>query len=226
MSDIAELEARLAGAIDRMGAAHDRAQQMLLAARLRIAELEEENDALLTELDRVREAASAIIPADEALLDELRGAAAAEAEAAERARAEVAALNDELAAERDNTAAMAREADLGRAALEGVSAELAALKARDRLEALESGLIAEETVARITDLERITEQLRLVNAQLRQNNAALRRAHEAGLPDASLVNDGLRAELEAVTAARTADRAEIESILAALKPLVEETEDA
>jgi len=63
MSDIAELEARLAGAIDRMGAAYDQTQQQLLAARLRIAALEEENNALLTELDRVREAASAIIPA-------------------------------------------------------------------------------------------------------------------------------------------------------------------
>lgn len=224
MSDITELEARLAGAIDRMGAAHDRAQQQLLAARMRIAALEEENNALLTELDRVREAASAIIPADDALLDDLRNAAVAEAEAAERARSEAVALSNELAAERDNVAALAREAEAGRTALEGISAELSALKARDRLEALESGIIAEETVARISELEQVTEQLRLVNAQLRQNNAALRRAHEAGLPDAHLVNDGLRAELEAVTAARAADRVEIESILAALRPLVEETE--
>ena len=224
MSDIAELEARLAGAIDRMGAAYDQTQQQLLAARMRIAALEEENNALLTELDRVREAASAIIPADDALLDDLRNAAAAEAEAAERARAEAAALTNDLAAERDTVAAIGREADACRAALEGVSAELAALKARDRLEALEAGIIAEETVSRISELEQVTEQLRLVNAQLRQNNAALRRAHEAGLPDAGLVNDALRAELEAVTAARAADRAEIESILAALRPLVEETE--
>ena len=214
MSDIAELEARLAGAIDRMGAAYDQTQQQLLAARMRIAALEEENNALLTELDRVREAASAIIPADDALLDDLRNAAAAEA----------AALTNDLAAERDTVAAIGREADACRAALEGVSAELAALKARDRLEALEAGIIAEETVSRISELEQVTEQLRLVNAQLRQNNAALRRAHEAGLPDAGLVNDALRAELEAVTAARAADRVEIESILAALRPLVEETE--
>lgn len=224
MSDIAELEARLAGAIDRMGAAHDRTQQQLHVARLRIAGLEEENTALLTELDRVREAASAIVPADEALIAELRGAIAAEAEVARQVRDEVEALKGELAAERDNTAAMAREAESGRAALEGVSAELVALKARDRLEALESGAITEEMLSRVSELETAVAQLQLVNAQLRRNNAALRRAHEAGLPDAGLVNDGLRAELEAVNAARAADRAEIESILAALKPLVEETE--
>ena len=79
---------------------------------------------------------------------------------AEMARAEAVALSNELAAERDTVAALGREAEGARAALEGVSAELAALKARDRLEALESGLIAEETVARISELEQVTEQLR------------------------------------------------------------------
>ena len=64
------------------------------------------------------------------------------------------------------------------------------------------------------------DQLRHANAQLRTNNSALRDAHASGVTDPEMINAGLSAELEALKATRAADRAEIDSVLAALKPLL------
>lgn len=120
------------------------------------------------------------------------------------------------------------------AAIAALTAEIAALKghiaARDggeRLGAIQSGDMIETLQSRVSELEAATQSLRQVNAQLRNNNAALREAHLAALPDADLVNDGLKAELEALRATQMADRAEIDSVLTALRPLLEgETTDA
>ncbi|MCA8880942.1 MAG: hypothetical protein KDA73_13530 [Rhodobacteraceae bacterium] len=223
MSDISEHEARLIGALDRMSAAFESVRQKLVHAQARAAELETQNADLASELDTVKEALAKV---DETAIDALKVELAVTSGAAEAARAEAEDLTGLLAAERDTLSHLKREAESDRAALDTIASELTALKARDRLEALQSGAIAEETVRRLSDLEARLQQVQVVNAQLRQNNAALRRAHQEGISDAGLVNEGLQVELDALSAARAADRAEIESILAALKPLVEETEDA
>ena len=64
-------------------------------------------------------------------------------------------------------------------------------------------------------------QLRDLNAQLRENNSALREANAQGVGNADLINASLGSQLAAVTARRDADRAELDAILADLKPLAE-----
>ncbi|GKY87968.1 hypothetical protein [Sinisalibacter aestuarii] len=61
-----------------------------------------------------------------------------------------------------------------------------------------------------------------VNAELRENNAALRDAIAAGLAEPHLVNKSMMAELEALRAAQGADRAELDAVLGELGALVAE----
>ena len=89
----------------------------------------------------------------------------------------------------------------------------------------------ETTVAQLERrLARLTEQLDLqslemlrlkkANARLIEVNAGLRAAQAESFPDATLVNRSISAELEALQAERRAEMAEMEEILAELKPLV------
>lgn len=82
----------------------------------------------------------------------------------------------------------------------------------------------ERRLARLTeqlDLQSL-EMLRLkrANAKLMESNNALREAQIEGFPDATLINKSISAELEALQAERRAEMAEMEEILAELKPLV------
>lgn len=70
------------------------------------------------------------------------------------------------------------------------------------------------------------EQLKIVNGRLRRNNRALRDANEKGVGDPELINDSMVVELDALRARRQQDRAELDSILSELKPLVEGNADA
>ncbi len=90
----------------------------------------------------------------------------------------------------------------------------------------------ESTVAKLTEeverLRTVLEQgegglarLRKVNAELRNNNAALRDAVAQGLAEPHLVNKSMMAELEALRAAQAADRTELDAVLAELAPLLE-----
>ena len=74
--------------------------------------------------------------------------------------------------------------------------------------------------------DQLTAQFRRVNAQLRQNNLMLRDANARGLPDAHLINKAMLTELKSIRASRDADRAEIDAVLAGLKPYFEEGADA
>lgn len=82
----------------------------------------------------------------------------------------------------------------------------------------------ERRLARMTeqlDLQSL-EMLRLkkANAKLIESNTALREAQVEAFPDATLINKSISAELEALQAERRAEMAEMEEILAELKPLV------
>jgi chromosome segregation ATPase len=200
MADLSELEQRLTAAIDRMRAAHQSTRTALGTARARIAELEA----------AVRDAPGED-PVTAAALDE--------------AGAEIARLRAALEAERAQGADLAEQAAADRAALAAARDEAAALRAAGRLGHVRDSA-DDAAVTRQAEMEQALDRLRAVNAQLRQNNAALRRAHADGLADPDLVNHGLQLEIDALSAARAADRAEIDSILAALQPIVEETEDA
>ncbi len=81
-----------------------------------------------------------------------------------------------------------------------------------------------EEVTRLRDLlaeeEIAVGRLREMNGALRDNNDALRAAISAGVAEPHLVNKSMMAELEALRAAQTADRAELDAVLGELGPLV------
>jgi uncharacterized sporulation protein YeaH/YhbH (DUF444 family) len=82
----------------------------------------------------------------------------------------------------------------------------------------------ERRLARLTeqlDLQSL-EMLRLkkANGKLIEANTALRESQLAGVLESTVVNRSMAAELEALQAARRAEMAEMEEILAELKPLL------
>ena len=199
MADLSELEQRLAAALGRMRSAHQAMRGALAAAQARIAALD--------------------VPAP---TDAAQGETLA---ALDAAAAEIARLRAALDAERAEAQALAEQAAADRAALMAARNAATTQHAAERLDQI--GQASDDSGrAHLMQLEQSLDRLRAVNAQLRQNNAALRRAHADGVADPDLVNTGLQLEIDALTAARAADRAEIASILAALQPIVEETEDA
>ncbi len=125
---------------------------------------------------------------------------------------EVAALNEALEAER--------------AANEQLEERVRAIKERQekvvgRLEAEVAGL-----KAAVAERDAAFEGLRAANDRLRENNLALREAILSGSPDADLVNRAMAHELDGLRAARAADRAELDLIIAELRPHFEETAHA
>ncbi|NNE87556.1 MAG: hypothetical protein HKN27_05725 [Silicimonas sp.] len=66
------------------------------------------------------------------------------------------------------------------------------------------------------------QQMRAVNASLRETNTALRDANAKGLPEPKLIDQSMSSELESLRAARAAQQAEIEEILATLEPVLKE----
>ncbi len=74
----------------------------------------------------------------------------------------------------------------------------------------------------LTSRDAEMQQLRSVNEELRTSNGALREANAKGLGDSDLVNAAMVTEIESLRAARAAERAEIEDILATLEPVLKE----
>jgi len=70
------------------------------------------------------------------------------------------------------------------------------------------------------------QRMRKTVIQLRETLRGLREAQVAALPDAGLVHGALIAELEALRTERHADLIEMEAIIAELKPLTAEVQDA
>lgn len=79
--------------------------------------------------------------------------------------------------------------------------------------------------AELQDLDVNLQRLRASNEQLRDMNAKLRSALTVGL-DPELLNESMQAEIEALHTLRAADAAEVNAILAELKPLIEEANHA
>jgi len=136
------------------------------------------------------------------------------AKALERLRAD--------AGEDDGAADLAAELEAERAANAQLEERVRAIK--EKQETMIAGLEAE--VARLRESARArdaeAQTVRKVNAALRRSNVALREANAQGLADPHLVNAGMQSELESLRAARAADRAEVDEILAVLEPVLKE----
>ena len=66
------------------------------------------------------------------------------------------------------------------------------------------------------------QQMRSVNAALRETNGKLRDANAKGVGDAGLIDQAMSSELESLRVARSAQQAQIEEILATLEPVLKE----
>lgn len=148
-----------------------------------------------------------------------RDALQAELDAEKQGRAQdlevMSALKAEVDAARDEKAAMAEAL---RVASEGKDVEVAALT-----QAAASQAASHQEQIRKLDEE--LQRLRASNAQMREMNTQLREAVTAGLAP-ELIADAAAAEVAAMQAQRSAEAAEIDTLLASLKPLLQEAEDA
>jgi chromosome segregation ATPase len=160
-------------------------------------------------------------------------AARAEAEAA-RTEAETSggaaldSLRQELEDERLVTAQMEERIKVLHARLEEKEAALAALHEGQGAQDAPDGEDGRD--AALARLDADLQALRAANEQLRQSNAALREAHAAGVTDEGAINAAMQAELDALRAARAADRDEVAAVLAEIDSAVagatDQTEDA
>ena len=112
-----------------------------------------------------------------------------------------------------------------RAANVELVARVQALKERQdtQIKTLTDSIEKQRTQFAALDVE--MQNLRKANADLRATNEKLRIAVTEGA-DKELVEAAITAELTAIAAERSAESAEIDAILAQLKPLIEETPSA
>lgn len=204
MGDITEYERRIAVALDRIARGLDRVGGAAAAgddgAQEQIQALEEALDA-----ERRSTAGLAQMLADrDAELAELRRALAAGG--APQEGADTAGLHEALEAERASNAQLVERV---RSIKEKQDHTIGTLEKRvARLsEQLEAGGVE-------------GRRLRRVNGQLRESNQQLRHAVATGLADPGMIDHALKAELEALQALRAAEAAEMDEILAELKPLI------
>lgn len=125
---------------------------------------------------------------------------------------EIAALRAELEEER-----------LANAQLEE---RVRVLKRRQEVQAANLQTEQATTREKLSQLDQELTRLRRANDQLQVSNDALRTANESGLSEPHLMNTSMMSELEAMRAARQADRAEAEAIKVALMPLLSDASRA
>ncbi len=95
---------------------------------------------------------------------------------------------------------------------------------REKLDATVGALESkvERLTGQLTAATEDVERLKRLNGELADSNRALAAAAEAGVADPGLIDRAMRTELAALRAARQAEIAEMDGILAELKPLIGE----
>lgn len=140
------------------------------------------------------------------------------------ARIETAVGSMQVAAEPTEDLSAALEAE--RAA--NAQLEERVLAIQEKQNALVNALQSE--IAELRDAlgarDEAVKLVRQMNGKLRKTNRALRQAAARGLADAALVNTSLEAEIENLRGLQAADRAEIDELVSAITPFVEEAERA
>lgn len=98
---------------------------------------------------------------------------------------------------------------------------LAEALADNETDASKPGIDLAEGRTVLDDLARRLRRLRVTIRELRSSNQQLRESAEKGLSDPALINQALQAELNDLRAERDAEKAEIDAILAVLRPLLD-----
>lgn len=119
-----------------------------------------------------------------------------------------AELETELASERDANAQLQERVKLLKERQDGKISEL------------ETRVAAQQD--QMAKLNAELHKLRASTAELSSMTSDLRNAASEGASDPELINRALVAEVEALTAQRAADAAEVAAIVSELKPLIEE----
>ena len=132
------------------------------------------------------------------------------------------ALEQLSAGEGGDTVALTAELDAERVANQQLEERVRAIKEKQETTVAElEGEVAHlQEALKARDGE--VQSMRSVNETLRASNTALREANAQGLAEPELVNAAMVTELDGLRAARAAERAEIEEILATLEPALKE----
>lgn len=132
------------------------------------------------------------------------------------------ALDQLSAGESGDAEALKAELDAERVANQQLEERVRAIKdtQEQTVKTLEDSVADLKAALATRDAE--VQQLRSVNEELRKSNGALREANAQGVGDADAVNAAMVTEIESLHAARSAERAEIEEILATLEPVLKE----
>ncbi|MEL6570358.1 MAG: hypothetical protein AAFQ64_01785 [Pseudomonadota bacterium] len=141
-----------------------------------------------------------------------------------------ARINDALGRIETGLGAMAdvAGADLGtqldeeREANAQLEERVKALKARQDNQIAELEAQVKAYADQLTALDAEMQRLRASNADLRDVGAQLRAAASDGTASPELINRAMMAEVEALTAQRAAEAAEVDAVLSTLKPLLAE----
>jgi hypothetical protein len=177
-----------------------------------MSQIEELQGRIMAAMDRIAQGVDAL------------SVRAPEAQEAPEAPAQGAAAEDG-----GEIARLAEALDEERLVTAQLEERLKALKARHAEELAEArdaaGATAPPAGPDVGRLEAELHRLRKANDQLRESNAALRAANEEGVGEPHLINKAMLAELESLRAARGADRAEADAILAGLLPLLDQAQD-
>lgn len=128
------------------------------------------------------------------------------------ARAEQGELQELLQAERDANAQLTER--------------LRALKERDAGQVVELQDKLDRLTRQLDAQGQEVQRMRKNVIQLRETVRGLREAQTEGLADPHLLNKAMLAELEALRATRMTEIVEMDEILAELKPLIEDLQDA
>ncbi|MBB5721716.1 uncharacterized protein (DUF3084 family) [Loktanella ponticola] len=121
-----------------------------------------------------------------------------------------------------DAAGLATQLDEERFANAQLEERVKALKERQdtKITELEARVIAQRDQMAALDTE--LQRLRASSADLREVNAQLRTAASEGVAEPELINRAMMAEVEALSAQRASESAEVDAILKELKPLIKE----
>lgn len=139
--------------------------------------------------------------------------------ALERINAGLDKLTDQPVADTDAVDQLTRQLEDERTANAQLTERLSVLKTQitEKVDIVEGELARLQE--QLAQAEATADALRQANQELRNSNDALREAAKSGLVDASLINDGMTAELAALNAAQQANRVELDAVLTELNAM-------
>ena len=121
----------------------------------------------------------------------------------------------------ENSAGLQQALDDERTANAQLTERVRALKEKQDTTIADLQAEVDSLKARAEAAEAALSKVSATSEKLRDNNKALRDANAEGIAEPHLVNKSMLEELEALRAARSADMAEVDAILADLKNIVE-----